>query len=390
MKALLFERKEARYVAAAVAGRVRPGLGAAVGPLRLATVDEPELPADDWVRVTPRLTGICGSDLATVEGRSSRYFEPFVSFPFIPGHEVVGDTADGRRVALEPVLGAEARQQAAPFPGAAPGDGDDYGYLLDGPIAAGIQIGFCADTGGGWGERLVAHPSQIHDVPDDLSDEAAVMLEPAAGGVHAAAKAQIDDGATVLVLGCGTMGLATIAALRSFTNPGTIVAVAKYRHQADFAEAFGADRVLGPSEVRRGVRRLVGCRMLGDDLSGGVDITVDAVGNGRSIADSVAVTRPRGRVVLVGMPGVERLDMTGIWHRETELVGAYTYGTDVMPNGRVATSFTMGMELVAQTGLEKLVSAHYPLDRWRDAITHAAEAGSRGAVKVVFDQRTAR
>ena len=43
----------------------------------------------------PCLAGICGSDLATVDGRSSRWFEPIVSFPFVPGHEVVADDPDG-------------------------------------------------------------------------------------------------------------------------------------------------------------------------------------------------------------------------------------------------------------------------------------------------------
>ncbi len=75
-----------------------PGRGAAWGPLRLRDADVPDLPTPDWVRVRPRLSGICGSDLATIDGRSSRYFEPIVSFPFVPGHEVVGDRDDGTRV----------------------------------------------------------------------------------------------------------------------------------------------------------------------------------------------------------------------------------------------------------------------------------------------------
>ena len=144
MKALVFERRELRYAAAAVASRFAPGAGAQVGPLRLRDIDPPELPGPGWHRVRPLLTGICGSDLSTVEGQSSRYFEPLVSFPFVPGHEVVGTLDDGTRVALEPVLGPEARGEDPPFPGAAPGDGDDYGYLLAGDIDAGIQIGFCS------------------------------------------------------------------------------------------------------------------------------------------------------------------------------------------------------------------------------------------------------
>ena len=387
IRALLFERKELRYAAAAVASRILPGSGAGVGPLRLADVDPPELPGPDWRTVTPRLTGICGSDLATVEGRSSRYFEPLVSFPFVPGHEVVGDLADGSRVALEPVLGAEARGEAPPFPGAAPGDGDDYGYLIGGPVEDGIQVGFCATTGGGWGGELVAHQSQIHAVPDDLSDEHAVMLEPAAGGIHAAFKGHIADGASVVVLGAGTMGLCSIAGVRAHARPGHLLAVAKYPHQRELARALGADQVVGPDEVSRAVRRLVGCRVIGDDLSGGTDVTIDCVGSAASIRQAIGITRPRGRVVLVGMPGTARMDLTGLWHRETELVGAYTYGSEVLPDGSMSTDFTLAFDLVRQAGLDRLVSARYGLDRWREAIAHAAEAGSRGAVKIVFDQR---
>lgn len=386
MQALVFERKLARYAAAAMASRLVPGIGGGVGPLQLCDVDPPELPGPGWLTIRPRLTGICGSDLATVEGRSSRYFEPLVSFPFIPGHEVVGIDDDGRRVALEPVLGPAARDEPLPFPGAAPGDGDDYGYLLGGNIKDGIQIGFCSSTGGGWGEALVAHESQLHPVPDDFSDEAAVMLEPAAGGVHAALKAHVESGASVAVLGAGTMGLCALAALRSLTPAGTIIVTAKYPHQQDMATALGADLVVDPREVRRAVRRFCGCRMLGDHLSGGVDITIDAVGSPASVAEAIAITRPRGRVVLLGMPESSRIDLTGLWHRETELVGAYTYGTETLSTGHTATSFGLAFDLVASANLERLVSARYPLNRYREAITHAAEAGSRGAIKVVFEQ----
>ncbi|MGI9603251.1 MAG: zinc-dependent alcohol dehydrogenase [Acidimicrobiales bacterium] len=387
MRALLFERKELRYAAAAVASRVVPGGGAGVGPLRLADIDAPELPGPGWRTVNPRLTGICGSDLATVEGRSSRYFEPLVSFPFVPGHEVVGELDDGTRVGLEPVLGAEARGEPAAFPGAAPGDGDDYGYLVSGDVDDGIQVGFCASTGGGWGDQLVAHQSQLHGVPDSLSDEHAVMLEPAAGGIHAAFKAHLEEGQTVVVLGAGTMGLCTVAGLRAHTNAGHVLVAAKYPAQRELALALGADQVVDPGEVDRAVRRLVGCRMIGDDLSGGCDVTVDCVGSAASIRQAIGITRPRGRVVLVGMPGTTRLDLTGLWHRETELVGAYTYGSETLPDGAVTTDFALALDLVATAGLDRLVSAHYPLERWREAIRHAAEAGSRGAIKVVFDQR---
>lgn len=384
VKALVFERKEARYAAASVASQIRPGAGGGIGPLHLADINPPELPGEDWTRITPTLTGICGSDLSTIDGHSSGYFDDLVSFPFVPGHEVVGTTEDGTRVALEPVLGPEARGEAPAFEGAAPGDGTDYGYLIAGDIKDGIQVGFCASTGGGWGEQFVAHKSQIHTVPTALSDEDAVMLEPAAGGVHAAAKAQVDGG-VVLVHGAGTMGLVTIAALRQYTNAETIIAVAKYPVQKKFAAELGADVVVSPSEVTRAVRRITGCRMLGDHLSGGADVTIDAIGNATSIETSIGVTRPRGRVILVGMPGKVNLDLTALWHRETELIGAYTYGTDVWPDGTEISSFTRAKELAAKAKLGRLVSAKYPLSQYKQALSHAAQAGQRGGIKVVFE-----
>lgn len=387
MKALVFERKELRYVAAAVASRVSPGAGAQVGPLRLKDIGAPELPDEGWLRVFPQLAGICGSDLATVEGKSSRYFDALVSFPFVPGHEVVGQTEDGTRVALEPVLGHGCRGEPLPFDNAAPGDGNDYGYLLSGPIDDGIQVGFCASTGGGWGTELVAHESQIHQVPDTLDDAAAVMLEPAACGVHTAFKAKVQPGDTVVIQGSGTMGLCALAAIRRYTEAGTVIAAAKYPLQRDLAEELGADIIVGPDELKRAVRRVTGCRMIGNDLSGGADVTIDAVGSASSLTTSLSITRPRGRVVMLGMPGVVKVDLTPLWHRETELVGSYTYGTEHLPDGTVTTSFLLAFDLVAEADLGRLVSATYPLHRYRDALRHAAEAGPRGAIKVAFDLR---
>jgi hypothetical protein len=92
-------------------------------------------------------------------------------------------------------------------------------------------------------------------------------------------------------------------------------------------------------------------------------------------------------VVLLGMPEVVEVDLTALWHRETELVGAYTYGTEELVDGRRATSFALAFELAGKVPFDRLLSATYPLARYEDAITHAAEAGRRGAVKVAFDLR---
>ncbi len=387
MKALEFRRNEARYAAAAVSSRLVPGSGARTGPLALVDADPIDLPGPDWVRVRPRLAGICGSDLATVEGRSSRYFEPWVSFPFVPGHEVVGDTEDGARVVLEPVLGHAARGFEPPSPDAAPGDGDDYRHLVSGALEPGIQIGYCASTGGGWSNGFVAHSSQLHPVPEHFSDETAVMIEPAAVGVHAALRTPISENDLVVILGAGTAGLTALAAVRALTPAGHIIVGAKYPEQVEFARELGADTVVAPGEVPRSVRRVTGSFLIGDDLSGGADVVIDAVGSAASVEESIGITRPRGTVVLVGMPGRVDVDLTALWHRETNLVGAYTYGTERLADGTSARTFALATELAGSAELGRLVSATYPLDRYEDALTHAANAGRRGAVKVCFDLR---
>ena len=115
-----------------MASALAPAAAVRVGPLEYTDVDPPELPGPGWHRVRTRLAGICGSDLSMIEGHASTYFDDWVSFPFVPGHEVVGELDDGTRVVLEPVLGHEARGFRPPFDGAAPGDGDDYAHLATG------------------------------------------------------------------------------------------------------------------------------------------------------------------------------------------------------------------------------------------------------------------
>ncbi|HVE45424.1 MAG TPA: zinc-binding dehydrogenase [Acidimicrobiales bacterium] len=378
MRALLFERSLPRFAAAKLASAVAAGRGARVGPLRLAEVEPPALPGPGWHRLTPRLAGICGSDLATVDARSSRWFEPIVSFPFVPGHEVVGDLEDGRRVVLEPVLSCAARNIVPPCPGCARGDNGCCERIAFGCLQPGLQTGYCADTGGGWSAALVAHESQLHEVPEDTSDEAAVMVEPAACAVHAVQAAAITDTDTVVVLGAGTLGLCTVAAVRHLASPGAVIASAKHPEQRRLAVELGAGAVAAPSEVRRAVRRQTRSLAMDGRLTGGADIVIDCVGSESSLADALAVVRPRGTVVLVGMPGPVNVDLTPLWQREIRLVGSYAYRH---------STFATAFELVASAKLERLVSAVYPLEEWRDALDHAVHSGPRGAVKIAFDLR---
>lgn len=391
MRALVFERSLPRYAAAKVAATFGPGLGARVGPLALSDIDEPDLPGPDWQRVRPRLAGICGSDLSTVDGKASAYFEPLVSFPFVPGHEVVGELDDGTRVVVEPVLGCAVRGVDPPCRACAGGHIDRCERLAFGHLAPGMQTGYCTDTGGGWSTALVAHDTQLHTVPETMSDEAAVMVEPAACAVHAAVGAGA-FGRNVLVLGAGTLGLCATAALRRFAAPSMLMVAAKHPLQRRLAAELGADLVVGSDEVRRAVRRTTASLRVGQGLSGGVDVVVDCVGSQASLAEDLAVVAPGGTIVLLGMPAAVLIDLTPLWQRQITLRGSYAYGTEDRgtDGGAAPRTFEMAFDLVTEAALDRLVSATYPLDRYRDAIEHAANAGRRDAVKVAFDLRTER
>jgi len=411
MTTLLFERSLPRFAAARVASAFGSGRGAGVGPLRLVEHDAPALPGADWTHVDPLLSGICGSDLATLDGRSSRYFEEIVSFPFVPGHEVVGlvsvdaTAADGSqlpagsRVVLQPVLGCAARGIDPMCASCGFGHVGNCGHLAFGHIRPGLQTGFCADTGGGWSSTgLVAHTSQLFAVPAALSDADAVTVEPVACAVHAVLGAGIRDGDTVAVLGAGTLGLTVIAALTHLVatarlaRPACVLVGARYAHQQRLAREFGATEVLPPDQLARGVRRHSHSLSVGGPsgetatLTGGADIVIDCVGSAESITQSLAMVRPRGTIALVGMPGKVTVDLAPLWHREVRLAGAYAYGTETLPAATTGIStFELAFEVVAEMQTGRLVSATYPLTRFEDAVAHAGAAGRRGAVKIAFD-----
>jgi len=411
---LLFERSLPRFAAARVVSSFGSGRGAGVGPLRLVEQDAPETPADGWVHVDPVLSGICGSDLSTLDGRSSRYFEDIVSFPFVPGHEVVGVVADevigaegmslavGSRVVLQPVLGCAARGIEPPCPACQAGQVGNCGHLAFGHIRPGLQTGFCADTGGGWSTSgLVAHQSQLYGVPVALSDEDAVTVEPVACAVHAVLGAPIAEGDVVAVLGAGTLGLLVTAAVSHLAttgrcpSPSALLVGARYAHQQRLARELGCTEALAPDQLPRAVRRHTrslsygGAAGMTATLSGGADVVIDCVGSPESIAQALAVVRPRGTVALVVMPGKVTVDLAPLWHREVRLAGAYAYGTERggAAQGPGVSTFALALELAESLGTGRLVSATYPLTRFEEAVAHAGAAGRRGAVKIAFDLR---
>jgi threonine dehydrogenase-like Zn-dependent dehydrogenase len=388
-------RSAPRFLAARAVGERAPGLlSGPLAPLRLVNKRDPELPAEGWAHVRPRLAGICGSDLAMLSGKSSFYFSPLVSMPFVPGHEVVGelleeagDLPKGSRVVLDPVLTCFARG-VEPCPSCASGQTGRCDRVTLGHVSAGLQTGYCADTGGGWSRMFVAHRSQLHAVPDTIDDRAAVLMEPLACAVHAALRAQVVPDASVLVVGAGTVGLLTTLALRRLTQAGRITVVAKHPKQRELAMGLGASETVSPERAVGALRRSTRSVKLTPErgrpfLLGGVDVALECVGSKGSLDLALRTTKAGGRVVLTGIPA-GGADLTPVWYRELEVVGAYTSGME-RTNGEARSAFDLALQLAADAPLDGLVGVTYPLARWRDALDHALGAGRLGTIKVAFD-----
>jgi len=237
---------------------------------------------------------------------------------------------------------------------------------------------------------FVAHRSQLHPVPDRMSDARAVLVEPLACAIHAVLRARIESGSSVLVVGAGTVGLLTALALREFTPAGQVLVVAKHPRQREWARLAGATDVIGSGSAVTELRRSTHAYRLSPErgaayLLGGVDASFECVGSKAALDLALRTTKAGGRVILAGMPA-RGADLAPVWFRELELLGAYATGTELTGNGPVST-FDLAMDLALEAPLDGMVGAQYPLSRWREALDHAFAAGRLGTVKVAFNPR---
>jgi threonine dehydrogenase-like Zn-dependent dehydrogenase len=317
------------------------------------------------------------------------------------GHEIVGVVAEdnsgfgaGERVVVEPALGCAVRGIQPPCAYCASGWYAQCVNVAKGDISPGIQTGFCNSTGGGWSEgTLVAHPSQLHRVPENVPDEAAVAIEPLACAVHAALKANPGPDETALVIGAGSVGLFVVAALKNLTDTGRIVCVAKHERQRNEALRLGAKEIVHPKETYTKLPELLGTAVYKPELGkpvviGGAGKVFECVGAPGTMEDALRLARPGGEVTLVGMPGAKStLDLTALWYKEIRLAGSYAYSVENY-QGEKTSSFQLALSIAPKIELQTLVGPSFQLDSYKEAIAAARAAGRTGNVKVVFDHRS--
>jgi threonine dehydrogenase-like Zn-dependent dehydrogenase len=405
VEAIVFRLSLAKYALAKALGTLWPRVYLSrLSLVQRAQVAEPKLPGQEWVKIRPRLAGICGTDIRTITLQESPLLSAFTSFPFVLGHENVGVVAEagaesgffeGERVTAEPLLSCRARGCASLCSACERGEPTHCQCFDQGRISPGLQIGACASTGGSWSEAFVAHRSQVHRVPATLSDADALLVEPLSCSLRAVGNNPPTPGQTVLIIGAGIMGLTTLIALRQLGPPCTAIALARYPFQAELAKRHGADHVLLSRDQssqqalqallqERTRKTAVGQPVL---VSGGADVVYDCVGSARSLQLAVAHARSGGRVVLVGTassaPGA---DWAHIWLREVSIGGSVFAGSIPWGNGREPCfALALGLAAEGRARLGTLLSRTYPLSEWRTAVWHAMHKAGTQAVKLAFE-----
>lgn len=406
MKAIQFNFSIPRYVIGKAAEKVYPPLlWSGLSCTGYKEVPEPELPGPEWVKIQTHLGGICGTDMSTLYLHTSTYYEPFSSFPFILGHENVGTIVEvgaavqgwqvGDRVTVEPTLWCAPR-------GFVPAEWCDYckngqpnrcTHTTQGALRAGFAIGSCADTGGSWSPRFTAHHSQLYRVPDNVSDENALLVEPFSVGLHAALLGLPEERETVLILGAGTIGLMQLAALRALGCKARILITARYAFQAEAASRLGASEVLQDGALFSQVSALTGGKLFQPKIGkqvflGGVNTTYECLGSSSALDDALRLTSPGGQVVLVGVPGLTNgVDLSAAFIQELTVKASYIYDHAESWRGRKTRTYELALELMQSGAVDLgwMVTHRYPLEDYAMAFKQVANKKKFPVIKPVFE-----
>jgi threonine dehydrogenase-like Zn-dependent dehydrogenase len=374
--------------------------------LQLSDIPDPVLPAEDWAVGKTEICGLCGSDYKQVfmNGRIDNPMTSMISWPQVLGHEVVATITktgngvshlkEGQRAVLNPWLSCVTR-------GLEPCEFCQDGKLAQclnfdkGHIERGIHHGNSASATGGFAQQVPAHESQWIPIPDDISDEAAVLADPFSVSFHAILKAPPRENGVALVYGCGTLGLLAISILKKIHPTVKVLAVARFDHQADLARQLGADQVFKHSPVKGLVMNVaqatdsqlntpwMGLPM----LNGGVDVVYDTVSSAETMEVDLRITRSFGSVVIIGVEPSKRFEWTPLYFKEINIIGSNGFGIEEF-EGQRKHAMEWYFDFIQNKGLDvtPIITHRYSLNNYQDAFMTCYDQGKNGAVKVLFDQ----
>lgn len=288
--------------------------------------------ATDPVRVRMRSCGICGSDLHLAAW----------NIPVTLGHEFAGVLDDGTAVAVQPNVwcGECDRCLAGETQQCRTGLTRMHGVSVDGGLA----------------DEVIVDRSCLVPLPQGAGAEHGALVEPLAVAAHALARVGLEPGARILVIGGGSIGLATSAVARS--RGVDVDLAARYDHQLEAGERLGARRARAAE----------------------YDVVVDAAGSQASLDDAVTHVRPGGTIVVAATYWDPVSFGTALLGKEAHMVPASMYGHD---HG-IREFETAAALLAAHPEIaDALVSHRFGLDDAPEAFRVSGDRAS-GAIKVVL------
>lgn len=265
-------------------------------------------PGAGQVLVRSVLAGVCGSDTHAAAG-----LHPWISLPYVPGHEVVGVIAEtgagvssvrqGQRVTVEPYLPCW-----------------DCKQCLRGHQNICENLGFlgCGDPQGAMADYFTVDARRIHVIPDELDDLAAALIEPLSTPVHAVRLAGGVEGRTVAILGAGSIGLLLLRVVAA-QGAKRVVVTAPRAARRERALALGADAAVDAfaDDAVDQVRRALG---------ESADVVFDCVAGEATTRQAIGLADKGGTVVVVGVPSGEvRLPLQLVQDRQLRIQGSATY-----------------------------------------------------------------
>jgi L-iditol 2-dehydrogenase len=315
----------------------------AMGVMTYKQVPTP-VPKPGHVLLKVNAVSICGSDIM-------RFTKGHRMYDLILGHECAGVVAQvgdgvnpalvGRRAAVVPLVPCFACEQCQTGRYSA-----CHGYSFVG-----------SRQNGGYAEFVELRERNALLLPDDMDLEVAALIEPSTVARHILDLGGFDAGQQVAVLGAGSVGLMAVQWLKTL-GASLIVSTDVVEANLQAAREMGAHAALNPTtdDVRAEVRRLAG---------DGVDLTIEAAGSPQALAQSIAITRPRGHVVCGGnQPLDASLPMSFIedmMRRELRISGCFMSYSAPFPGHEWTDSVSAIERGALQMG--RMVSHRFPLSQ---------------------------
>lgn len=255
--------------------------------------------------------GICGSDLRGYTEENSKARMPGL----IIGHEAAGvvmsvgegtlRVSQGDRVAVDPQV---VCGKCLPCR-------NGWISVCDNKKVIGSSLRGFLD--GAMAQYAVIHESQLYKLPDSMSYPEGAMIEPVSNALHAVNRSDIEEGARVVVMGAGTLGLCILQAARMAGAGEVILVGSSSGFRLDLALKLGADKVVKARDLDpvEEVLRISGGK--------GADVVIDAAGNDVSFRNAVAMSRKRGTIVLFGNADeYVTLNLPAAVYKEISLIGS--------------------------------------------------------------------